>query len=552
MVKLARRLHCSARISLILASQTVASHLTVTSKAPTGASTTRAFNAQGAEAANGADGAFASLLGGTESTSEGKATAGSKLESALNKLAGLVLDGTQPGDADTDAQDPEAVAAVIDATLPITAQIDAKAMFTGLVNDLATLKQSLASGEPVDPELLKRIDNALEGLSAELDIDLSALATPSLADLAGLAQGTEEGDPSTTARLAQALAPLAETLLGGAAAAADTPVTADAAQLLQSIGDKLAKLAQALKSDAIGTGDLASLNLASDSTADADLAAAISKLLSAPAAAEAPVVGPALGAAKLSLADTTLTGKPADAAVNTTSTTDTADSTSQAPVLSVDAKTGSDADTATGGDAKPKDESDKTQADPKANAAAAATVNEIRDDTQGVGQHPAQAARTEAVAPRVIQAGYQTSQQQLNLPQLAFELVRQVNDGNTRFQMRLDPPELGRIDVKLDIDKSGQINARLVVEKSETLDLMQRDQRALERALQQAGLDASKTNLEFSLKQNPFSSGQQQGRDDSGQQFSLNSGGLDDIEEPPPTVNLYRASLTASGVNIIA
>ena len=118
--------------------------------------------------------------------------------------------------------------------------------------------------------------------------------------------------------------------------------------------------------------------------------------------------------------------------------------------------------------------------------------------------------------------------------------------------MRLDPPELGRIDVKLDIDKSGHINARLVVDKSETLDLMQRDQRALERALQQAGLDSGKTNLEFSLKQSPFSGGQQQARDDQGQQFRLEGPAGTELEEIPPIVNLYRGSLTASGVNIIA
>ena len=75
---------------------------------------------------------------------------------------------------------------------------------------------------------------------------------------------------------------------------------------------------------------------------------------------------------------------------------------------------------------------------------------------------------------------------------------------------------------------------------------------APDRALQQAGLDGSKTNLEFSLKQSPFSGGQQQGRNDQGQPFSLNGLRADDLEEAPPTINLYRASLTASGVNIIA
>ena len=128
--------------------------------------------------------------------------------------------------------------------------------------------------------------------------------------------------------------------------------------------------------------------------------------------------------------------------------------------------------------------------------------------------------------------------------------MRQVNDGNTRFQIRLDPPELGKIDVRLDIDASGQVNARLTVEKAETLDLMQRDQRGLERALQQAGLDGAKTNLEFSLKQNPFNGGQQ-GQDGNGRPF-FGDEAVAEEEAPPPTVNLYRGSLTASGVNIIA
>lgn len=157
-----------------------------------------------------------------------------------------------------------------------------------------------------------------------------------------------------------------------------------------------------------------------------------------------------------------------------------------------------------------------------------------------------------STTPRVVQTGYQTNQQQLNLPQLAFEMSRQVSDGNTRFQIRLDPAELGRIDVKLDIDSNGQVHAKLTVEKAETLDLMQRDQRALEKALQQAGLDQSKTNLEFSLKQNPFAGDQnQRGGNDQGE----HSGGQDGQQEAeivPPAITLYRGALQASGVNIIA
>ena len=143
----------------------------------------------------------------------------------------------------------------------------------------------------------------------------------------------------------------------------------------------------------------------------------------------------------------------------------------------------------------------------------------------------------------------------MNLPQLDFELVHQVNEGNSSFQIRIDPPHLGRIEVNLEFDPAGQVTARLTVEKSETLDLMQRDQRGLERALQQAGLDSGKTNLEFSLRQSPFpSDGQNQGQH-NGQNRPRLPGGMagsgDSDESPLPHINLYRGCLASGVVNII-
>ncbi|KRA97958.1 hypothetical protein ASD83_12905 [Devosia sp. Root685] len=208
-------------------------------------------------------------------------------------------------------------------------------------------------------------------------------------------------------------------------------------------------------------------------------------------------------------------------------------------------------------EAKPVEPGDAGQN--KAPVQQAARQNGPQDNTLNLTPTAAAAAQADtppqidaATTPRVVQTGYQTSQQQLNLPQIAFELSRQVGDGNTRFQIRLDPAELGRIDVKLDIDKNGQVHARLTVEKAETLDLMQRDQRALEKALQQAGLDQNKTNLEFSLKQNPFAGDQNQRQ---GEERSGSGSGQDSQEETEvsaPAITLYRGALQASGLNILA
>ena len=84
---------------------------------------------------------------------------------------------------------------------------------------------------------------------------------------------------------------------------------------------------------------------------------------------------------------------------------------------------------------------------------------------------------------------------------LAVEITTQAHAGKKHFEIRLDPPELGRIDVKLDVDRDGNVSTRLVVDRADTLDLLKRDASSLERALQQSGLKTSDNALEFSLRQ---------------------------------------------------
>jgi flagellar hook-length control protein FliK len=90
------------------------------------------------------------------------------------------------------------------------------------------------------------------------------------------------------------------------------------------------------------------------------------------------------------------------------------------------------------------------------------------------------------------------------LESLAVEIASRALPGRSRFEIRLDPPELGRIDVRLDIDRSGNVTSRLVVEKAETLDVLRRDVHQLERALQDAGLKTSDNGMQFSLRDQAF------------------------------------------------
>ena len=100
--------------------------------------------------------------------------------------------------------------------------------------------------------------------------------------------------------------------------------------------------------------------------------------------------------------------------------------------------------------------------------------------------------------------------------QVAAQMQQQARPGQSRFQIRLDPAELGRIDVEMTVTKDGEVKAKLTVDKSETLDLFMRDQRSLERALEAAGLKADQGNLQFSL------------RDEGGRGFSSGSDGNDE------------------------
>src|SRR5262249_22734419 len=92
---------------------------------------------------------------------------------------------------------------------------------------------------------------------------------------------------------------------------------------------------------------------------------------------------------------------------------------------------------------------------------------------------------------------------------LAVQIASRAPDGNKRFDIRLDPPELGRIDVRLDVDQGGKVTSRLIVERADTLDLLRRDAPQLERALQHAGLNTD-GGLQFSLRDQSFA-----GRDQS-------------------------------------
>jgi flagellar hook-length control protein FliK len=94
---------------------------------------------------------------------------------------------------------------------------------------------------------------------------------------------------------------------------------------------------------------------------------------------------------------------------------------------------------------------------------------------------------------------------------VAVEIVTRAKEDTRSFEIRLDPPELGKIHVKLDVDGQGNVTSRLTVDRQDTLDLLRRDSAGLERALNDAGLKTGDSGLQFSLRdQNSGNDGQRE------------------------------------------
>ena len=218
------------------------------------------------------------------------------------------------------------------------------------------------------------------------------------------------------------------------------------------------------------------------------------------------------------------------------------------------------ADVASAPGAAPTAEASQPTGQPAAPTAhAAATLEAVRasltegqpqgsqSQATGVVSISAAAPSSEVRAANLAQAA-QRHEIPVPMQAVAIEIGMRAMRGAKEFAIRLDPEDLGRIDVKLEISEAGQVQAKVVVDKVETLQLLQRDARTLERAFDQAGLKTSPDGLQFSLRDQ---GGQNR---NGGDQPTRNNGGrpmtdeamIDDIRLQPAQ---YRTAAT-SGLDI--
>ncbi len=134
------------------------------------------------------------------------------------------------------------------------------------------------------------------------------------------------------------------------------------------------------------------------------------------------------------------------------------------------------------------------------------------------------AALPQRMDARTIEAAAQQSLRNASAPQLASmvsrmgeQFLERFNGKSSSFEIRLDPPELGKVDVRVEVGKDGKIMTVLAARDPAVVEALLRGARTLENVLTQAGLNLSDSGVQVQLDQRHASGS---GREHRGDEFA--------------------------------
>ena len=187
------------------------------------------------------------------------------------------------------------------------------------------------------------------------------------------------------------------------------------------------------------------------------------------------------------------------------------------------------------------DTSGAATADLRATPSSATATQSVSSATSFANELRAAADIASGAANTAARTGAQPAVQQI-----AVQISRAAEAGQDRLTVNLKPAELGNVTIKLEVGHDHRIIAVIQAERPETLELLQRDARSLERAMADAGLNTDSGSLNFGLKDSgaEFMADDQNGK---GQTAGLS---VPDIEIDDATPTLYAPMADGSGVNI--
>ena len=85
------------------------------------------------------------------------------------------------------------------------------------------------------------------------------------------------------------------------------------------------------------------------------------------------------------------------------------------------------------------------------------------------------------------------------LEEVPARIVRTAEAGGRQLQIRLQPAELGRLDIRLDFDGEQGVRVHIRADNEPALELLQRQGHTLERALQQSGFELGRDAIRYDL-----------------------------------------------------
>ena len=122
----------------------------------------------------------------------------------------------------------------------------------------------------------------------------------------------------------------------------------------------------------------------------------------------------------------------------------------------------------------------------------------LGNNTQSANQAGANQQATQTRAPGAPRF---TLPQQGAADQVSVQITKALNAGLDRINIQLRPANMGRVDVRMELAADGRVSAVVTADNKDTLEMLQRDSRDLERALQDAGLQTDSGSLSFNLRE---------------------------------------------------
>ena len=124
---------------------------------------------------------------------------------------------------------------------------------------------------------------------------------------------------------------------------------------------------------------------------------------------------------------------------------------------------------------------------------------EVAPTNQVAAAQPVQATPAPAMQPHAA-SSVRAARHAPVAQDVGVEVGRAARGGHKEVSVRLDPAELGTVEVRWSTDEQGRVRTVIAADNPATLDLLKRDSHQLARALNDAGVQADASAFQFDLR----------------------------------------------------